>query len=392
MKNNYSTIIDFGSTKLRLGVFDEKLNLSYSSSLDINENNNKDGYSESIKSIIKQAEKKISNHLENITILYDTSEIFSVDLSIRKNFDQKIIVNDVYSSLISEANQLIKNNYINKKIIHVITITNIIDGKVISKDINYNLKANSIILDIKFICLPIDKFNKILNLFKLNNLQILNFYCSSYIKSFSYINSFNDNKFVAFLDIGWQRSTLTLFKNKKLNFINSIPLGGNNITKDISKVMKIEINESEKIKKAFNKSEIEFSYDQKINENNNSIIKEIIGKNISIDLIKKVVLARIEEIIELIFKELDFLKNTNEYKDTILVLTGNGSKLFNKNSFHFSDKYNFKEINFYEESDIEICSAGMSFRANLNNNNINIVRKSLKKTGIFEKFFNFFSR
>ena len=104
MKNNYSTIIDFGSTKLRLGVFDEKLNLSYSSSLDINENNNKDGYSESIKSIIKQAEKKISNHLENITILYDTSEIFSVGLSIRKNFGQKIIVNDVYSSLISEAN------------------------------------------------------------------------------------------------------------------------------------------------------------------------------------------------------------------------------------------------------------------------------------------------
>ena len=391
MKNNYSTIIDFGSTKLRLGVFDEKLNLSYSSSLDINENNNKDGYSESIKSIIKQAEKKISNHLENITILYDTSEIFSVDLSIRKNFDQKIIVNDVYSSLISEANQLIKNNYINKKIIHVITITNIIDGKVISKDINYNLKANSIILDIKFICLPIDKFNKILNLFKLNNLQILNFYCSSYIKSFSYINSFNDNKFVAFLDIGWQRSTLTLFKNKKLNFINSIPLGGNNITKDISKVMKIEINESEKIKKAFNKSEIEFSFDQNIDNDKKNLIQEILGKNISVDLLKQVVLARVEEIISLSSKESFRTKDFNKNINSTLVLTGNGSNLFDKNSFHFDIKYSFKEISFYEESDSEICNAGYNFHVK-KYDEIDFHHKNKKKVGFFEKFFNLFSR
>ena len=49
-----------------------------------------------------------------------------------------------------------------------------------------------------------------------------------------------------------------------------------------------------------------------------------------------------------------------------LVLIGNGSKIFNKNSFQLEDKYNFKDINFYEENDHEICEAGLIF----NNGNI----------------------
>ena len=108
--------------------------------------------------------------------------------------------------------------------------------------------------------MPKEQFNKISNIFKKNNLQILNFFCSSYVKSLSYINSLNEYKIVSFLDIGYKRSTLLLFKNKKLISLNTIPIGGNHITNDISEVLKLNINDSEKIKKAFNKSESEFSY------------------------------------------------------------------------------------------------------------------------------------
>ena len=49
----------------------------------------------SINLLVREAEKKISNHLENVFILYDDSEILSVDLSIKKNFDQKVLIKDV---------------------------------------------------------------------------------------------------------------------------------------------------------------------------------------------------------------------------------------------------------------------------------------------------------
>ena len=208
--------------------------------------------------------------------------------------------------------------------------------------------------------LPIIKFNEIVNLLKKNNLQVLNFYCSSYVKSFSYINSLIENKFTTFLDIGWERSTHNLFESKKLKFISSISIGGNHISKDISHILKLDIKEAEKIKKSFNKSEIEFSYNENMDNENNSLMKEIIKKNISVELLKKVVLARIEEIIELVFRDVNIINDYKISSNSILILTGDGSKIFNKNSFHLDDdKYNFKEISFYEETNLEICNSGI---------------------------------
>ena len=182
IKNKFHTIVDLGSSNLRLGVFDENLNKLYFSSKNIIQKNNNEEQFNTIKFLIKDAEKNISNHIDNIVVMYDSSEIHSIDISIKKNYDKKISLNDVYSSTILELNQLVKNNYVNKKIIHIISSKIIIDGEELNKSSYSNIKAKSVILEVKFFCLPLDKFNQIINIFKKNNLQVLNFFCSSYIK------------------------------------------------------------------------------------------------------------------------------------------------------------------------------------------------------------------
>jgi len=390
-KNNFSMVIDYGSSSLRLGVFNESLDNLYISSKSISEKNNYEEHFNSIKFLIKEAEKKISNHLDNITVLYDSPEIYSIDLSIKKNFDQKIFIKDVYSSIILEANQLIKNNHINKKIIHIISTNIIIDGKELETNLDNNIKAKSIILEIKFVCLSLEKFNNILSVFKKNNLQVLNFYCSSYVKSLSYINSFNENELIGFLDIGYEKSIFLLFFKNRLFFIKTIPIGGNHITKDISNVMKLNIYDSENIKKLFNKSENEFSYNEDSNENKD-FINSILDKDISVVTLKQVILSRVEEIFDLVFKDSIILNQLSNNINFPLVLIGNGSKLFNKNIFHLNDEFNFKEIIFYNETDLGICEAAIHSEVNLKKNDINIIQKSAKKYGIFEKFFNFFGK
>ena len=64
------------------------------------------------------------------------------------------------------------------------------------------------------------------------------------------------------------------------------------------------------------------------------------------------------------------------------------SKLFNNNSFYLDDRFSFKSINYYSESDVQICKCG------LENHKINygIPKIINKKRGIFEKFFNFFDK
>ena len=391
-KDKYSTIIDFGSSELRLGVFDSKSSNLFFQSKDISKNDNYDEYSKSINFLIREAEKKISSHLKNITVLYDTSDICTVDLSIKKKLDQKIVFKDICSSLILEANQLIKNSYLDKKVIHIITNKYIVNNKTFLKipdEISEEL--NTIILEIKFICLPYNKYNNVHGILKKNNLNVLNFFSSSLVKAFNYIDHFKKNKFVTFLDIGLDRTTIIFFINQKLDCLNSIPVGGNHISRDISQLMKLSFEESEELKKSFNRSEIDFSYDEPVSVDNLDIIKKIIGKNISIELLKKVVLARVEEIIQLSFKSISISNNIDTQKNLNLVLIGKGSKIFNRNSFQIEDKYNFKEINFYEESDSEICKAGLMFEKNYYYEvDPKKLRKKQKKIGIFHRFFNIF--
>ena len=389
-KDNYSTIIDFGSSELRLGVFDDKFSKLFFQSKDISQKNNYEEYLKSINFLIREAENKISTHLENITVLYDTSKIFTIDLSIKKKLDQKTIFKDICSSIILEANQLIKDCYINKKIIHLIIKKYIINDKEFLNIPNKIPKLNSVILEIKFICLPYNQYKNVFETFKKNNLKVINFFSSSLVKSFKYIDFFKENKFVAFLDIGLDRTTIIFFINQKLDCLNSIPIGGNHISKDISQIMKLSLDESEKLKKTFNKSEIDFSYSEADSSDNTDIIKKIIGKNISIDLLKKVVLTRVEEIIELSFKGMNISKNIDKKQNLNLVLIGNGSKIFNRNSFQIEDKYNFKEINFYEENDIEICEAGLMFEENFKDENPQKLKKNQKTLGLFHRFFNIF--
>ena len=154
--------------------------------------------------------------------------------------------------------------------------------------------------------------------------------------------------------------------------------------------MKLNIDESESLKKSFNKSEIDFSYDDESSDENKDIVKKIIGKNISIDLLKKVVLARIEEIINLSLKDINIRKINDKTQNLNLVLIGNGSKIFNKNSFQLDNKYNFKEINFYEENDHEICEAGLIFKEKFKEINKEKFKKYQSKMGFFQRFFNIF--
>jgi len=117
-----------------------------------------------------------------------------------------------------------------------------------------------------------------------------------------------------------------------------------------------------------------------------------LDKDISVVTLKQVILSRVEEIFDLVFKDSIILNQLSNNINFPLVLIGNGSKLFNKNIFHLNDEFNFKEIIFYNETDLGICEAAIHSEVNLKKNDINIIQKSAKKYGIFEKFFNFFGK
>ncbi len=386
-KRNFFNIIDFGSSKVRFTNFDINLNEKFSDSIKVNLNADLQNHFEVVNKIIRKAEKKFSYHIEDIILLLDSAELFVIDISLVKNIESKLQVIKLYETLILELNQIISSNYNKYYLSQIIMDKCIVDNKKIYEEFpEGNMVANNLKVDFKLICFPKKFINKIRDNFIKNNLNLINIFCSSYVKSQFYVKKLDKNK-VSFLDIGWRRSSFIFFENKKLKFIESIPIGGNHIVSDITKIFKISEEDAEKLKKSFNKTDTEFSYKNNTSENS-LIIHEIINKNISINLLKKVILYRVQEILDLIFKKSKV--NSREYilNATELLLIGEGSKIFNNNSFHLNDGFGFKSINFYSETDVQICKCGLKNYLI----NFELPKNDNKKQGIFEKFFYFFSK
>ena len=151
----------------------------------------------------------------------------------------------------------------------------------------------------------------------------------------------------------------------------------------------MDINYSEDLKTISNKNENEILFN-KIYTNNINLYSEIREKNISIDLLKQIIQARVDEIIDVSVTQNIYFKNIISSEKPKIIFIGSGSKLTS-----FIEKFNlkkaFSELIFFDESDSKICEAGINYHKSDERLLINIKKKP-KKTGFFEKFFNLFSR
>ncbi len=381
---NFETIIDFGSKNLRLGIFDLKSKNIYSSKQKIIDSSEK-----SLNILIKDAEKYLSKHIDNIVVLYDSPKFYSLDISIKKVFDYDISIKNVYNNLIEEACFIVSQNNFKDQIIHVV-INNIFidDNKKLNKIIE-DIKIKTLILEIKFICLSKIIVDDISRKFRNNNLKIINLYCSSYVKTINYMKKLDHKDCIFFLDTGFERSSILIFNMNKFDFFKSIPLGGNNVTKDISQVLKLDPEYSEELKKKFNKLESDLSFN-KSDSNDINLYSEILEKNISIELLKQVIEARLDEIIELLLLETNYIKNLNDKIKPRLVVFGNGARLLS-NIYNVSIKKIFSEITIVDENDSNVCKSALDYHKS-DESFLSKTKKKPQKSGFFETFFNLFSK
>ena len=383
MTNELETVIDFGTNYLRLSIFNSSLQNIYSSKINVIKNPQ-----ESVNGLIKDAEKNLSKHIDYINVLYDTLNFKFIELSIKKTFDQSTLAKNTYENLIEEANFIVKENYFKDQIIHTI-VNNIILDNNENLEISEDTKMKSIILEIKFIFLSKSIFNEILNKFKRNNLNVSNIYCSSYVKSYFFKQKFQNKKNLIFLDVGFERSSAWFLSNKKFSSFTTLPIGGNTITKDISKILKISMDFSEDLKIFLNQNEKELNYSSKYSKVINPY-SNLLNKNISLKLLKQIIKARFDEIIELAVIKNYYYKKISRVDKPIIIFTGNGSKL--ASSIYRSDEEkNFSELIFFNENESMICEAGIYYNISEESRLSNSKDKP-RKLGFFEMFFNLFSK
>ena len=385
-EKNLNVFIDLGTSNIRLGIFNREtsnnlfvLEKSCFSNLSL-KNFDINNCSKTIKDLVRLAEKKIHKHIKNINLMIDTPDMFSIDVSIKKNTDSKKFSYNDIQSLLQEAKNIIQNNYFDKKIVHMIVKKFFFDDKIYFQIPEKEINCKSLILELKFICFSNKVWQSLLNLFNSNFINIDNIYSSSYVRAVNCNGVFDNYKKKFILDIGYSRSTISIFDENRILYYNMLPVGGKHITKDISLLLNISIDEAENIKKKLNKSDITFlEKSEKITEIEPA------------ELTNQVVFARIYEIIKLNLADQYCKSLFDESNDCSLIFIGEGSKILNKNSIYLEEKFDFfKEISFFEESIQQICESGFKFKNLKNTQEVTFLTKKPKNVGFFEKIFHFF--
>ena len=85
-KKSFSTVIDLGNYKLRLAIIDKHNEIIFYISELVERNNSKE-LKDTLSNLIKKAEKKLSNHIDEVILLHDSKNIKSIDLSLKKEIN-----------------------------------------------------------------------------------------------------------------------------------------------------------------------------------------------------------------------------------------------------------------------------------------------------------------
>tara|TARA_Y100000590_G_scaffold459213_1_gene615728 strand:- start:947 stop:2089 length:1143 start_codon:yes stop_codon:yes gene_type:complete len=371
------SILEFGSTHVRLAIYDKLIlnqSLFYEEKIDFTRN---EDFIENhpIFNLIMKAEKDLGQHLNEILLLMDSPSIHSLDFSIQKNYDKKLVTIDDINYLINESQQIVKKNNQDQDILHVIKSNIIFDNRSVEYTDNISQEVSKANVELKIILINTITCNLIKNLFIKKHISLKSIFCTSYIKSLGLINKIGISGYSSFIDIGLNKSSLAIFKDDKLLYLNNTHIGGDHVTKDISKVLKIEYRKAEAKKLKFSKNN-----QLELHDKEQSLLKQIIN-------------SRLEEIVELLFLNCPLIKNNIINSDLKLFFTGNGSRVLNENLLSFGPEFKFiTEMSIIDESNKDACDSALKFIALDEKKHTSKPVLNLENKGFFEKLFEYFSQ
>ncbi|MDC1128359.1 cell division FtsA domain-containing protein [Candidatus Pelagibacter sp.] len=367
---NFHTFIDFGKNEIRACSFNketEEIENQFLLTIKNNQSNDLLSEEELVEDLIFNLEKKNGEYLDEINLMIDNPNILFISLSIFKKRDGQLLDNDFLKYISDEAKYEINKNYPNYEIIHLIMKNFYLDEKRYF-EFPKNLKPNKFAIEFNFFIYPkffLDNFRKI---FAKQNVIIKKFIFSSYSKSIFYLNKISYQNKIIFVDIGFEKIGAFLFENKKMKNFKILPIGGNHITKDISKILKIEVFKANEIKLNFN----DINNDKKLSQD-------------QIELIKKIIFSRTEELLNICSL---LLKDSDDLNNVKLVFLGNGSKILDS-KFKSNIIFDY-DIDLLDENYVDICFSGLNLVNVEKEASFNKIDFNEKKKGFFEKFFNLF--
>ena len=352
--------------------------------------------SNAIRLSIGTAEKKAKISLKKINVVFEQPDFLCTKFSKHKKIDgSKIHRHDIEFLLKEAKKQLILNDK-NQSIIHIFNHNYIVDGKIFMEE-PIDVFADSLSHEMTFITVPKNNLKNINQVFTDCDIEIERLISHTFTLGVKLLNVRELQLGSALINLGYKKISLGLFKNLALVHSVTLPIGTDHITNDISKVCSLNLDETKIIR-----NNIDFSF--KNNQNlfdqddflKNTYFIDSNFRKISKNLILNVTKARLDEILEILKKQL-IVPGFNLNSGINFLLTGEGSNLLNlekycENFFRLSTKKisqnNIENDNDFEKNFASSLGALKIIKDGWETEAIPEIReKNIEKIGFFAKIF-----
>ena len=260
--------------------------------------------SDAIRSCISVAEEDAKISLKKINVIFEQPDFLCTKFSKNKKINGSKIHKDDIEFLLKEAKKQLILNDKNQSIIHIFNYNYIVDGKTFVEE-PIGVYADSLTHEMTFITTQKNNLKNIKQAFIDCDIEIERFISRTFSLGVELLNDKELQFGSVLIDLEFEKISLGLFKNLALVYSITFPMGINHITKDISKVCSLNLDESKNI---INNIDFSFQNNQNIFDENNYLKSTYFVnssfRKISKDLILNVIKARLDEIIDTLNKQL----------------------------------------------------------------------------------------
>ena len=267
-----------------------------------------------IKSNLHDIENKIKYVFKNITLVIAQNNFNSINISGYKKLRGEQILNEDISFILNDIKKIITDNNVDETLIHLFNSSFKLDNAELDV-LPVGLYGNFYNQELSFFLLPKNDLKNLKLVINKCDISIERVILKSFAEGIHKIKKYNNVNMFSNISIGKNKSKVSIFNNSSFIYSENFSFGSNSIIKDISKLLALSDDFIQKLftDKCF-KNIMESSDNEYLDE---KYFDDIGFRKISLSYINKIINARVEELIELIYKKNINLKYISDNTITI---------------------------------------------------------------------------
>ncbi len=278
---------------------------------------NLDKTANAIAEVVERLNTILSTKIEKVYVGYNAKGLKSVIGRVEHRFDEETVVNqEVLDDMFQQCSEIEYDGYVN---LFQESQEYVVDNKRGTETDPMGVACRKLEGNYLNILLKKQVADYIAQCFMAAQVEIIDGYVAPMVQADAVLTDDDRQQGCVLVDYGADTTTVSVYKNGLLRFLRVIPLGSALITRDLSAILKIEMEQAEQLKCTYGLCNLIGSQD-----NRETIV--INDRKLSLNEIGEIIEARNEEIIRNVINQI----KASGYSEVLyagMVLTGGGSQL-----------------------------------------------------------------